>query len=320
MKKFCVLGSGSKGNCSFVEHDETRILIDAGLSSKQIELRLRSIGVQPETIDAICITHDHVDHYQGARVFAEKFGAHLYANLETMEEIIGSDESFESVEWNVFDTGESFEIGTIQIESFPISHDAAEPVGFVLELGGTRIGACTDLGFADDSTFAALKDCELILLESNHDPKLLAKCDRPEANKKRIGGRFGHLTNLEAAKFAVRLAKSGKLERLYLGHLSEECNKSQLAKNAFLWEFRKNEIKGIGIYMTQQKKRSVLWADGKKSVSSVEVSGNSMKRKEMKSGEKAEIPDDEIPENSEKSLFQSIWDWVFDWSDEEEDV
>lgn len=318
MKKFCVLGSGSKGNCSFVECDGTQILIDAGLTAKQIELRLKSIGIQPGTIEAICITHDHVDHYLGARVFAEKFGVHLYANLETMNEIIDSDETFESVEWNVFDTGEPFQIGNIQIDSFPVSHDAAEPVGFVLKLNEARIGICTDLGVATDSVFDALKDCEVILLESNHDPKLLAASDRPEANKQRIAGRFGHLTNVESAKFAVRLAKAGTLERLYLGHLSEECNKPQLAKNAFLWEFRKNGIKDVGIYMTQQKKRSVQWNIGGIDSDSKEISENSTERKGVESDMEPEISEDEISENSGKSILRSILDWIFDDSDDEE--
>jgi phosphoribosyl 1,2-cyclic phosphodiesterase len=319
MKKFCVLGSGSKGNCTFVENDGTRILIDAGLTAKQIELRLKSIGVRPESIEAICFTHNHVDHWLGGRVFAEKHGTHLYANLETMQEIIDSDATFESMEWTAFDTEEPFEIGNIQVDSFPVSHDAAEPVGFILTLNEAMIGICTDLGIVSDSVYEALNECDVILLESNHDPKLLAASDRPEANKKRIAGRFGHLTNRESARFAVRLAKTGKLKRLYLGHLSEECNKPHLAKNAIQWEFRKNGVKGIGIYMTHQKKRSVQWNEGGEPVYSVGkmgISENSI------GNEKAEPAAEKAvePEISEKGILEKVWDWIFDDSDGEEEV
>lgn len=168
--------------------------------------------------------------------------------------------------------------------------------------------------------FEALKDCEVVLLESNHDPKLLAQSDRPEANKKRIAGRFGHLTNTESAKFAVRLAQAGKLERLYLGHLSEECNKPHLAKNAVQWEFRKNAIKGVGIYMTQQKKRSVQWNCSGKTVDSIEKDekSNDIEKAETEVG-KAVEPEIPSAENSEKGILEKIWDWLCDDSEEDEE-
>jgi phosphoribosyl 1,2-cyclic phosphodiesterase len=263
MKRLCVLGSGSKGNCTFIESGNTRILIDAGLSAKQIETRLESIGVAPESIKGICITHDHVDHYQGARVFCERWGTHLYANRETRLGIVASHDSFRGLNWKEFQTNETFRIGIIGIHSFRISHDASDPVGFVLTLGNTRIGICTDLGIVTESVYEVLRPCEVIVLESNHDPRMLAASDRPEANKIRIAGKKGHLCNLASARFAVRLAKAGNLKRLYLAHLSEECNRETIARQTVSSEFRKNGISGVEICMTHQGKKAAVWKSEK---------------------------------------------------------
>ena len=263
MKRLCVLGSGSKGNCTFIESGNTRILIDAGLSAKQIETRLESIGVSPESINGICITHDHVDHYQGARVFCTRWGTHLYANRKTRQGIIAAHDSFRGIDWKEFGTNEFFTIGTIGIRSFHISHDASDPVGFILTLGSTRIGMCTDLGIVTESVYEALEPCEVIVLESNHDPRMLAASDRPEANKIRIAGKKGHLSNHDSARFAVRLAKAGNLKRVYLAHLSEECNRESIARQTLSSEFQKNGISGVAICMTHQRKKAVVWNSGK---------------------------------------------------------
>lgn len=263
MKRLCVLGSGSKGNCTFIESGNTRILIDAGLSAKQIESRLESIGVKPKSIRGICITHDHVDHYQGARVFCEQWGTHLYANRKTMRGILASHKLFRGMNWKTFRTNESFRIGSIGIRSFSISHDASDPVGFILTLESTRIGVCTDLGTVTESVYAALRPCEVIVLESNHDPRMLAASDRPKANKIRIAGKKGHLCNRACAEFAVRLAKAGNLKRLYLAHLSEECNRESIAQQTVSSAFRKNGISGVEICITHQGKKAAVWESEK---------------------------------------------------------
>ncbi len=259
MKRLCVLGSGSKGNCTFIESGTTRILIDAGLSATQIENRLASLGVAAQTIQAICITHDHVDHYQGARVFCNRWGTHLYANRKTMQGIIRSHALFSGLHWHLFQTGELFRIGEIGIQSFHISHDASDPVGFILTLGSTRIGFCTDLGTVTESVYEALEPCAVIVLESNHDPRMVAASDRPEANKIRIAGKKGHLSNQESARFAVRLAKAGNLKRVYLAHLSEECSRESIARQTLCSAFHKNGISGVEICMTHQGKKAMVW-------------------------------------------------------------
>lgn len=287
MKRLCVLGSGSKGNCTFVESGNTRILIDAGLSAKQIEVRLESIGVNPKTITAICITHDHVDHYQGARVFCKRWETRLYANQKTRNGIIASHDSFASLNWKRFKTNESFKIESIQIHSFHISHDANDPVGFVLTLGKTKIGFCTDLGIVTESVYEAMKPCKVILLESNHDPRMLSASKRPKSNKKRIAGKKGHLSNQASAEFAVRLAKAGKLRRLYLSHLSEECNRESIARQTVSREFRQNGISSVEIYMTHQRKKVLLWKEttiGKRGIAGKQKNkpGNSNRKQKTK--------------------------------------
>lgn len=297
MKRLCVLGSGSKGNCTFIESGNTRILIDAGLSAKQIESRLESIGVHSDSINGICITHDHVDHYQGARVFCGRWGTHLYANRGTMRGIIASHDSFSGMNWKTFRTNESFRIGNIQIHSFRISHDASEPVGFILMLGHTRIGICTDLGIVTESVYEALRPCEVVVLESNHDPRMLAASDRPEANKIRIAGKKGHLSNRASAEFAVRLAKAGNLKRVYLAHLSEECNRESIARQTLSSAFRKNGISGVEICMTHQGKKAAVWESekaGRKKVANVPPE----KRK--------------IPVKKPASPVKSFFGWLFD--------
>ena len=297
MKRLCVLGSGSKGNCTFIESGSTRILIDAGLSAIQIENRLASIGVAAQTIQAICITHDHVDHYQGARVFCNRWGTHLYANRKTRQGIIAAHDSFRGINWKEFGTGEAFRIGGIGIHSFHISHDASDPVGFVLTLGSTRIGICTDLGIVTESVYEALEPCEVIVLESNHDPRMLAASDRPEANKIRIAGKKGHLSNHDSAKFAVRLAKAGNLQRVYLAHLSEECNRESIARQTLASAFQKNGITGVEICMTHQGKKAVVWNSEKTGrKKAVEILPTKKK----------------IQKKQKSSPAKSFFDWFFD--------
>ena len=302
MKRICVLGSGSKGNCTFIESGTTRILIDAGLSAIQIENRLESIGVAAQTIQAICITHDHVDHYQGARVFCNRWGAHLYANRKTMQGIIASHASFSGLNWHSFQTNESFRIGSIGIYSFHISHDASDPVGFILTLGSTRIGFCTDLGTVTESVYEALEPCEVVVLESNHDPRMLAASARPEANKQRIAGKRGHLSNQESAQLAVRLAKAGNLKRVYLAHLSEECNRESIARQTLSSAFRKNGISGVEICMTHQRKKALVWNSGK----TEKKSGTEIQPRKRKISKKQNFR-----KKAKIHPVKSFFDWLF---------
>jgi len=217
-----ILGSGSAGNCAYVETPETRVLVDAGFSLRQIRQRLASIGRAPENI-----THEHSDHVQGLAALSEKLRIPIYCNRPTREAI-----EFQldlRLNCHVFATGASFEIGDISVETFAIPHDAQDPVGYLLRTPGANIGFLTDLGHVTKLVIERIRPAHALVLESNHDVKMLQECPRrPWSLKQRILGRHGHLSN-EAAADAAEEIMSADLRHLYLGHLSRECNRPELA-------------------------------------------------------------------------------------------
>ena len=226
--KLTILGSGSAGNASYVETDETRLLVDVGFSGRQIRQRLATIGRVPENLTAILITHEHSDHITGLAAIAEKARLPVYCNRATMEEIkrtLGV-----NLDFRLFVAGGGFDVGDISVETFSIPHDAQDPVGFVLRTNGSSIGFATDLGHVTKVVLDRLRGTNALVLESNHDVKMLQDCPhRPWSLKQRILSRHGHLSN-EAAADCVTEIMSGDLRHLYLGHLSRDCNKPELAQ------------------------------------------------------------------------------------------
>ncbi len=225
--RITILGSGSGGNCAYIETDEARILVDAGFSSRQIRARLASIGRAPENLTGILITHEHGDHIQGLSTLCETCRIPVYCNRPTLEAIEFKHET--KLDSRLFITGGSFEVGDIWVETFPIPHDAQDPVGFMLRTTEGSIGFLTDLGHTTKLVLERVRSANVLMLESNHDVKLLQDCPhRPWNLKQRILSRHGHLSN-EAAADAVEQIMSGDLRHLYLGHLSRQCNKPELA-------------------------------------------------------------------------------------------
>jgi phosphoribosyl 1,2-cyclic phosphodiesterase len=221
-----VLGSGSAGNCTLLETESSRLLIDAGLSARQITTRLSTLGVAPERIDGILLTHEHSDHARALEVWSKRFGTPVYANRLTAEAL---SRSVPSVQWRHFVTGTAFELAGVQVTSFPISHDAAEPVGFVFGYGGVEAGFLTDLGFATRLVMERVKSVHTLVIETNHDEKLLQEdTRRPWSVKQRITSRHGHLSNAAAAEVLAGLVP-GPLRCAVLGHLSGDCNRPELA-------------------------------------------------------------------------------------------
>ena len=222
-----ILGSGSSGNCAYLETDETRLLIDAGFSNRQIRQRLASIGRAPEGLNGILITHEHTDHINGLAGLANKLNIPIYCNRDTKAAI----EYQFSMKFHcqVFETRNSFEIGDVKVDTFDIPHDAADPVGFLLNTTSGKIGFLTDLGHATKSILQRGRTANVLVLESNHDLKMLQDSGRPWSLKQRIAGRHGHLSNEDAAA-AVEEIMSSDLTHLYLGHLSRECNCPKLAE------------------------------------------------------------------------------------------
>jgi len=225
--KLTILGSGSGGNCAYIETAEARILVDAGFSPRQIRKRLEGIGRVPENLTAILVTHEHSDHIQGLTGIAAKLDIPIYCNRDTKE-------AFEyqlkvKFNCNLFNTGASFEIGDVLVDTFAIPHDAQDPVGFLLRTAAGNIGFATDLGHMTKLVLERIRPANVLVLESNHDVKMLQNCPRRSWSlKQRILGRHGHLSN-EAAAEAVAQVMSAGLKHLYLAHLSRECNKPELA-------------------------------------------------------------------------------------------
>jgi phosphoribosyl 1,2-cyclic phosphodiesterase len=225
--KFTILGSGSGGNCAYLETAEARILVDAGFSPRQIRKRLESIGRVPEKLNAILVTHEHSDHVQGLAGIAAKLKIPIYCNRDTQEAFEFQLET--KFECRRFETGASFEIGDLLVDSFAIPHDAQDPVGFLIRTPAGNIGFVTDLGHATKLVLERVKPANVLVLESNHDVKMLQDCPRRSWSlKQRILGRHGHLSNEAAAEAAAHIM-SGDLKHLYLAHLSRECNRPELA-------------------------------------------------------------------------------------------
>jgi phosphoribosyl 1,2-cyclic phosphodiesterase len=226
-----MLGSGSAGNSALVATDHCKILVDGGLSARQIVLRLEQCGVAPEQLDGVLLTHEHSDHVCGLEVLCRKFAVPVYCNALTAEAVRGPTgaELERHRNWRLFRTGADFSICDIVVQSFPVPHDAVDPVGFAFHAGGRGLGFITDLGYATKMLVERLREVHTLVIETNHDEKLLqSDSHRPWPVKQRIMSRHGHLSNVAAANVIEELLP-GKVERVVLGHLSRDCNTPALA-------------------------------------------------------------------------------------------
>ncbi len=223
-----ILGSGSSGNSALVETDGTRLLIDGGLSCRQTVTRLAQCGVTPLEIDGILLTHEHGDHAACLDVWCKQFGTPIYCNRLTAE-VLQSCKPELKKDWRLFVTGSEFQIKDITIQTFSVPHDAVEPAGFVLHHGRESLGFLTDLGFATKLVYERVRQVQTLVIETNHDEKLLQNCTkRPWSVKQRIMSRHGHLSNTAAAGVLAELLGTN-LRRAVLGHLSRDCNNPELA-------------------------------------------------------------------------------------------
>jgi phosphoribosyl 1,2-cyclic phosphodiesterase len=245
-----ILGSGSGGNCAYLETPEARILIDAGFSFRQIRQRLASIGRAVENLTGVLITHEHSDHIQGLGRLTEKLKIPVYCNRATKEAIEFQLQT--QVPSRLFATGASFELGDLVIDTFSVPHDAQDPVGFLLRTSAGNIGFLTDLGHATKLVLERVRRAHALVLESNHDIKLLQDSPhRPWSLKQRILGRHGHLSN-EAAADAAEQVMWAELRHLYLGHLSRECNRPELAESVMQERLRKIGADHVRLQVTAQ--------------------------------------------------------------------
>lgn len=226
MKGFCTLASGSKGNSLYFGTDKTRILVDVGLSVKILKDRLETINVPIESIQAILITHEHSDHIKGLEQIVKQYDIPIIANHDTAKELV----EMLSIKprFKLFCTGEPFTFQDLSIKPFSIQHDTVDPVGFVIQAGLMKLGVCTDLGCMTTGVLQAISQLDYLVLESNHDPDMVHASSRPDVYKQRVLSRVGHLSNLEAAKTLEKIYHQG-LKRVFLAHLSEECNEKGFA-------------------------------------------------------------------------------------------
>ena len=225
--EFTILGSGSSGNAAYLETGDTRLLVDCGFSARQIKQRLSTINRIPDRLDGILITHEHTDHVAGLKHLAAKLGIPIYCNRHTSEEISRIHET--AFDFRLFDTGQSFEVGEVGVDTFSVPHDAIDPVGFLLHTPKGRIGVLTDLGHGTRLVADRVRTANVLLLETNHDVDLLRDCPhRPWHLKQRIMGRHGHLSNEGAAEFAETFLHAD-LHHIFCVHLSGECNTPELA-------------------------------------------------------------------------------------------
>lgn len=249
--QFTILGSGSGGNCAYLETPGARLLIDAGFSGKQIRERLAAIGRSPETLTGILVTHEHGDHIRGLGVLGSRIDAPIYLNRFTREAAEAALEC--RLKASVFQTGATFEIGDVTVDTFSVPHDASDPVGFLFRTAFGNVGFLTDLGHATKLVLERVRPAHALVLEANHDLRLLQEdTRRPWATKQRILSRHGHLSNDAAAEVAEQLAHD-RLRRIYLGHLSRDCNRPELAMKAVAGRLQKLGAIHIQLENTSQE-------------------------------------------------------------------
>lgn len=216
--KFSIVGSGSKGNACLIYNKDTLIQIDMGLPLKSLKKELDHLGKTVNDIQALFITHEHTDHIVGIPLYHGRVdlyaGEGTYASANPVEPFI------------------PLEVGSMSIVPFPTSHDATNPMGYLIEEEGCRLGYVTDTGYLSDEALALIKDCDYYYFESNHDLKMLMDSARPAVLKKRIHSKHGHLSNIDSAIYMAELI-GPRTKAIYLAHLSEECNTPEIALSSY---------------------------------------------------------------------------------------
>jgi len=230
MLEITILASGSSGNSALVRTETACFLVDAGLSTKELTLRLAGCSVEPRDLCAILVTHEHGDHTKGLAQWSKKHATPIFCNRQTSAVLREKVPDFTG--WKIFESGAEFTLEGASVRSFLIPHDAVEPVGFVIRSGGNSFGFLTDLGHATTLVTESMRGVDGLLIEANYDEALLQQdTKRPWSIKQRIQSRHGHLSNAAAAEAVTQIRHDG-LGHILLGHLSRDCNSEELALGA----------------------------------------------------------------------------------------
>jgi phosphoribosyl 1,2-cyclic phosphodiesterase len=228
--RFACLGSGSRGNATLVEGGGTRVLVDCGFPAREAERRLAEMGVSPGELDAVLVTHEHGDHVRGVATLAARHGIDVWCSPGTWRQAGGG----EVPRLRLLSGHEAaVRVGDLKVRPYPLPHDAREPCHFILDCGGRRLGLLTDAGCVTQHMRDLLRDCDALLLECNHDADMLKDGPYPPSLQARVGGSFGHLSNIQAAELVDGLPHT-RLRHLVLAHISEKNNRPDLARDAML--------------------------------------------------------------------------------------
>lgn len=225
--RFASLGSGSRGNATVIVEGNTRVLLDCGFSTAEVKKRLARLGLAPSDLTAIVVTHEHSDHIGGVARLARSHDIPVWMTPGTCA--AWKDPDVPGL--NLISAHEAFAIDAIEIQPFPVPHDAREPCQYVFSNGGERLGVLSDAGEITPFIRAQLDGCDALLVETNYDPGMLAGGPYPMHLKQRVGGRLGHLSNAQTAAFLATL-DTGRLRHLVIGHISEKNNTPELARAA----------------------------------------------------------------------------------------
>lgn len=243
--KITTLASGSSGNAIYLGDKETNILVDCGLTGKKTSAALAELSVDPGNLAGIVITHEHRDHIQGIGIMSRKYDIPVFATEKTWAAIDQQIGELAEKNQRYLAIGEAIELGSIQLEPFATSHDAAEPIGIAAYQGEEKVGIATDTGCVTPGMNKHLQDCDLILLEANHDEEMLQQGPYPIYLKKRIKSNYGHLSNHTTGKALAKWV-SGNTQQVILAHLSQENNQPYLARKT-VEEILLKEGVGVGM-------------------------------------------------------------------------
>ena len=248
--RVAVLASGSKGNVTLVRAAGHTLLIDLGISCTRVVQKLREQGVEPEQVEAVLFTHEHIDHVRGMETFRKRYpNIPLWASAGTWRGLFGS-------RWQQLaglrPMPAQMALGALTVRRFATSHDALEPVGYTLEFGGHKLAYMTDTGFVTEDAVAAMQGVETLVLEANHDLELLKHGSYPEPLKKRIMGSQGHLCNLAAGWLLKELPQLP--QDIFLAHLSQENNRPEVARETILQLLGDRDMTGVNLWVTDQER------------------------------------------------------------------